>query len=47
MKRLIVISLVILTALLAAYFFNHYWIHRYDDVIARQAAIYRLDPDLV
>lgn len=47
MKRLIVISLVILTALLAVYFLNHYWIHRYDDLIARQAAIYRLDPDLV
>jgi soluble lytic murein transglycosylase len=47
MKRLIVISLVILTGLLAVYFFNHYWIHRYDEVIARQAAIYRLDPDLV
>ena len=47
MKRLIVISLVILSALLTAYFFNHYWIHRYDAVIERQAAIYRLDPDLV
>ena len=47
MKRLIVISLVILTALLTGYFVNHYWIHRYDAVIERQAAIYRLDPDLV
>ena len=47
MKRLIVISLVILTALLSVYFFNQYWIHRYDAVIERQAAIYRLDPDLV
>ena len=47
MKRLIVISLVILTAFLTGYFFNQYWIHRYDAVIQRQAAIYRLDPDLV
>ncbi|MCM3905434.1 MAG: lytic transglycosylase domain-containing protein [Pyrinomonadaceae bacterium] len=47
MKRLIVASLVILTAIFAAYFFNRYWIHRYDGLIARQANIYRLDPDLV
>ena len=47
MKRLIVIGLVVLTALLALYLFNQYWIHRYDALIARQAAIYRLDPDLV
>jgi soluble lytic murein transglycosylase len=31
----------------AAYFFNQYWIHRFDSLIARQAAVYRLDPDLV
>src|ERR671939_1812238 len=31
----------------AAYSFNHYWIHRFDTLIARQAAVYRLDPDLV
>ena len=47
MKRLIVLSLVILTTLLALYLFNQYWIHRYDALIARQATIYRLDPDLV
>lgn len=47
MKRVVVISLVILTALIGLYFFNQYWIHRYDALIARQAAIYRLDPDLV
>ena len=29
------------------YFGNRYWIHRYDAVIERQAAIYRLDPKLV
>jgi len=47
MKRLIVISLVIFTTFLGIYFFNQYWVHRYDAMIARQAAIYRLDPDLV
>lgn len=47
MKRLIVLSLIILTAATAAYSFNYYWIHRYDSLIARQAGIYRLDPDLV
>ena len=26
---------------------NQYWIHRYDGLIARQAGIYRLDPDLI
>jgi soluble lytic murein transglycosylase len=29
------------------YVFNEYWIHRYDALIARQAAVYRLDPALV
>jgi len=29
------------------YFFNRFWIHRYDDLIARQASVYRLDSDLV
>lgn len=47
MKRLIVVSFVILIAVFAAYSFNRYWIHRYDGLIARQANIYRLDPDLV
>lgn len=47
MKRLIVVSLVILIAVFAAYSLNQYWIHRYDGLIARQANIYRLDPDLV
>ncbi len=47
MKRLIVVTLVILLAVFAAYSFNRYWIHRYDGLIARQANIYRLDPDLV
>ena len=29
------------------YYFNRYWIHRFDQLIARQASIYQLDPDLV
>jgi soluble lytic murein transglycosylase len=47
MKRLIVASLIILTLVLAAYFSNQYWLHRYDGLICRQANIYRLEPDLV
>src|ERR687886_1735947 len=43
------VALLFIIALCAAglYFFNQYWIHRYDALIARQAAVYRLDPDLV
>ena len=47
MKRALLAGLVVLTLLLAAYLLNQYWIHRYDALIAREAAIYRLDPDLV
>ena len=47
MKRLFAVSLIILTIALGAYLFNRYWIHRYDSLIARQATVYRLDPDLV
>jgi soluble lytic murein transglycosylase len=47
MKRALVVALLALTVILAAYFLNQYWIHRYDALIAQQAAIYRVDPDLV
>src|ERR1041384_2270534 len=47
MKRVLVVILLILTLLLSAYAFNNYWTHRFDSLIARQAAIYRVDPDLV
>ena len=47
MKRLIVVSLIVLTVVFGLYLFNNYWIHRYDALIARQAGVYRLDPDLV
>ena len=46
-KRFAVVSLIVLTIVAGLYFFNQYWIHRYDSLIARQAAVYRLDPDLV
>lgn len=51
MKRLLFVSLIALVILIVAiscyFFFNQYWIHRYDALIARHAAIYQLDPDLV
>lgn len=47
MKRVIVVALMILTIVVGVYFSNQYWIHRYDGLIARQAGVYRLDPDLV
>src|SRR4026209_2499983 len=47
MKRLIAVVLIVLIAIAGLYFLNQYWIHRYDALIARQASIYRLDPDLV
>ena len=48
MKRLVIFILTaILLGATGTYLFNQYWIHRYDTVIARQASIYRLDPDLV
>src|SRR5918999_2742684 len=49
MKKRIVIAILIVLPLgaIGAYLFNQYWIHRYDTLIARQAGIYRLDPDLV
>jgi soluble lytic murein transglycosylase len=47
MKRVLVVILLILILLLAAYAFNSYWTHRFDALIARQASIYRVDPDLV
>jgi soluble lytic murein transglycosylase len=46
--RLLLIFLLLLVAVGSSlFYFNRYWIHRYDAVIERQAGIYRLDPDLV
>lgn len=47
MKRLFLVSLIVLTIIIGSYFFNQYWIHRYDGLIGSQAGVYRLDPDLV
>lgn len=48
MKRLLIVILIVAPlGAVGLYFFNQYWIHRYDALIAQQAAIYRLDPDLV
>ena len=47
MKRTLVAILLILTLIISVYLLNRYWVHRFDAMIARQAAIYRVDPDLV
>lgn len=49
MRRYLFSTLLILALILAfaAYFFADFWVHRYDDLIIRQAKIYNLDPDLV
>jgi len=48
LKRLVVVAVILsLIAAAGLYFFNQYWIHRFDALIARQASVYRLDPDLV
>jgi soluble lytic murein transglycosylase len=47
MKRLVVIILTLLVLALGLYFFDQYWIHRYDSLIAREAIAHHIDPDLV
>lgn len=49
MFRYLVSCLVILAVVCAAgyYFFADYWEHRFDELIARQARVYRLDEKLV
>src|SRR5918997_1265895 len=48
MKRFLLVALLLAVAAAAGlYFFNQYWVHRFDPLIERQAAVYRLDPDLV
>jgi uncharacterized membrane protein YedE/YeeE len=48
-RRLLPLILLVLAFAVAAgaYYFHQYWIHRFDDIIERQAAIYRLEPKLV
>jgi soluble lytic murein transglycosylase len=48
MKRLAIIILISLIVLAAGlYFLDQYWIHRYDSMISREAAVHHIDPDLV
>lgn len=49
MKRYLFSTLLILTIVGASgiYFFKDYWEHRFDDIVSRQAAVYRLDDKLV
>jgi soluble lytic murein transglycosylase len=49
MKRYLISFLIIITviAISGAYFFRNYWEHRYDELITRQARVYRLDERLV
>ena len=48
LRRLALAALLLIVAGAAGlYSFNRYWVHRFDALIARQAAVYRLDPDLV
>jgi len=49
MRRYLLSSLIVfvLFSIAGLYIFNRYLIHRYDDLIARQASVYRLDAPLV
>ncbi|MBA2737435.1 MAG: transglycosylase SLT domain-containing protein [Pyrinomonadaceae bacterium] len=48
MRRYLLFSLILITVgSVAIYLFYNYWVHRYDELIARQAGIYRLDEKLV
>jgi soluble lytic murein transglycosylase len=47
MKRLVIIILTVILLACGAYLVDQYWIHRYDSLIASEAARNRLDPDLV
>ncbi|MGC2235904.1 MAG: transglycosylase SLT domain-containing protein [Pyrinomonadaceae bacterium] len=49
MRRYLIYSFIILalSSVVGLYFFNRYWIHRYDELIARQASVYHLDEKLV
>ena len=47
MKRVVIILLVLILLAGAAYLVDQYWIHRYDSLIASQAARHKIDADLV
>jgi soluble lytic murein transglycosylase len=47
-RYLISCSIILVIVTVAGYyFFSDFWEHRYDDLIARQARVYRLDEKLV
>jgi soluble lytic murein transglycosylase len=49
MRRYLLSSLIVLVlfSLVGLYFFNRFWIHRYDGLIRRQASVYHLEENLV
>jgi len=51
MRRFVTYGLILFMLLSVAavglYYFNQYWIHRYDDLIKTQAKVYKLDERLV
>ncbi len=48
LKRLALAALIVIpAAAFGLHQFNQFWIHRYDALIERHAAVYRIDPDLV
>ncbi len=49
MKRYLfsIVFIVVVISAAGTYFFRNYWEHRYDELITRQARIYRLDERLV
>ena len=47
MKRIAIILITLIVIGCGLYFLDQYWIHRYDAVIAREAARHHVDPDLV
>jgi len=49
MRRYVISCLLVFSvvAISAGYFFPAYWVHRYDDLIARQSRLYHLDEKLV
>lgn len=49
MRSYLYSTLIIIFLLLAAgtYFFNDYWINRYNEIIATQSKVYKLNPNLV
>ena len=41
------VFIVAIVSMAATLFFPSYWVHRYDELIARQARVYRLDEKLI